>query len=216
MKALRSPGADWSVLLACAIATAASGPLQAQTGSADPAAAVVPGYEHLRLAGAADEATLGEILLGELNCLSCHAPTAAVAERIPTRAAPDLDRIAERATGRWLADYLLAPHEQKPGSAMPDVLHSLEPDDRQDVVRTLIGYLAHRGSKSLDSGSPEPRSGSADRPVAADALGEFPVHRFQATVERGRRLFHSVGCVACHAPEGAEGEPAIPPCRCRT
>ena len=202
--------ADWSVLLACAIATAASGPLQAQTGSAAPPAPVVPGYEQLRLAGAADEAALGEILLGELNCLSCHTPTAAVAERIPTRAAPDLDRIAERATGRWLADYLLAPHEQKPGSAMPDVLHSLEPDDREDVVRTLIGYLAHRGSKSVGSGSPEPRSGTADRPVATDTLGEFPVHRFQATVERGRRLFHSVGCVACHAPEGAEGEPAIP------
>ena len=210
MKALRSPAADWAVLLAWAIATAASGPLQAQTGSADPPAPVVPGYEQLRLADAADEAALGEILLGELNCLSCHTPTAAVAERIPTRAAPDLDRIAERATGRWLADYLLAPHEQKPGSAMPDVLHSLEPDDREDVVRTLIGYLAHRGSKSLDSGSPEPRSGTADRPVAAGALGEFPVHRFQATVERGRKLFHSVGCVACHAPEGAEREPAIP------
>ena len=210
MKALRSPGADWSVLLACAIATAASGPLQAQTGSAAPPAPVVPGYEQLRLAGAADEAALGEILLGELNCLSCHTATAAVAERIPIRAAPDLDRIAERATGRWLADYLLAPHEQKPGSAMPDVLHSLEPDDREDVVRTLIGYLAHRGSRSVDSGSPGPRSGSADRPVAADTLGDFPVHRFQATVERGRRLFHSVGCVACHAPEGAEREPAIP------
>ncbi|MDE2921637.1 MAG: hypothetical protein OYL92_16430 [Acidobacteriota bacterium] len=192
------------------IATTASGPLQAQTGSAEPPAPVVPGYEHLRLAGAADDAALGELLLAELNCLSCHAPTDAVAERIPTRAAPDLDRIAERATGRWLTDYLVAPHAKKPGSAMPDVLHSLEPDDRKDVASTLVGYLAHRGSGSANPDNPEPRGGTPDMPVAAEALGEFHVHRFRATVERGRRLFHSVGCVACHAPDGAEGEPAIP------
>lgn len=226
MKALRSPGADWSLLLACAIATAASGSLHAQTGAADPPAPVVPGYEHLRLAGAADEAALGEILLGELNCLACHEPAPAVAARIPTRTAPDLDRIAERATGRWLTDYLLSPHEEKPGSAMPDVLHALDPDDREDVVRTLIGYLAHRGTRT------EEEAGSPRRPVAspavarrgatpevaasngaaepADVLGDFPVHRFRAAVERGRRLFHSVGCVACHAPDSAEGEPAIP------
>ena len=226
MKALRSPGADWSLLLACAIATAASGSLHAQTGAADPPAPVVPGYEHLRLAGAADEAALGEILLGELNCLACHEPAPAVAARIPTRTAPDLDRIAERATGRWLTDYLLSPHEEKPGSAMPDVLHALDPEDREGVVRTLIGYLAHRGTRT------EEEAGSPSRPVAgppggrrgatpevaasngaaepADVLGDFPVHRFRAAVERGRRLFHSVGCVACHAPDSAEGEPAIP------
>ena len=210
MQVIRSIGSVWCVAVLTAFGvTALSETAQAQTAYSA-TSPVVPGYEHLRLAGAADEAALGEILLGELKCLSCHTATAAVAERIPIRAAPDLDRIAERATGRWLADYLLAPHEQKPGSAMPDVLHSLEPDDREDVVRTLIGYLAHRGSRSVDSGTPEPRSGTADRPVATGALGEFPVHRFQATVERGRRLFHSVGCVACHAPEGAEREPAIP------
>ena len=202
MKALRSPGAGWSALLACAIATAASGPLQAQTGSADPAAAVVPGYEHLRLAGAADEAALGEILLGELNCLACHEPAPAVAARIPSRTAPDLDRIAERATGRWLTDYLLAPHEQKPGSAMPDMLHSLDLDDREDAVRTIVGFLAHRGETAEVAGGGETAQ-------AVDVLGDFPVHRFGAAVERGRGLFHSVGCVACHAPEAGE-EPAIP------
>ena len=198
------------------IATAASGPLQAQTGAANPAAPVVPGYEHLRLAGAADEAALGELLLGELNCLSCHEPAPALARRIPVRAAPDLDRIAERATGRWLTDYLMAPHVQKPGSAMPEVLHSLAPDDREDAVRNLVGYLAHRGSRSANSGRPEQRDGTPDVPVAGEVLGDFPVHRFQATVERGRRLFRSVGCVACHSPGGdgdgdGDGDPpAIP------
>lgn len=192
------------MLLACAIATAASVPLRAQTGSAAPPAPVVPGYEHLRLAGAADDAALGEILLGELNCLACHEPAPAVAARIPSRTAPDLDRIAERATGKWLTDYLLAPHDEKPGSAMPDMLHSLDPDDREDAVRTIVGFLAHRAETAKAAASSETAE-------AGDVLGDFPVHRFGAAVERGRGLFHSVGCVACHAPGSAAGEdPAIP------
>ena len=204
MKVLRSPGAGWSVLLACAIATAASVPLRAQTGSAAPPAPVVPGYEHLRLAGAADDAALGEILLGELNCLACHEPAPTVAARIPSRTAPDLDRIAERATGKWLTDYLLAPHDEKPGSAMPDMLHSLDLDDREDAVRTIVGFLAHRAETAKAAASSETAE-------AGDVLGDFPVHRFGAAVERGRGLFHSVGCVACHAPGSAAGEdPAIP------
>ena len=227
MQVIRSIGSLWCVAALTAFGvTEPPGTAQAQTAYSA-TSPVVPGYEQLRLAGAADEAALGEILLGELNCLSCHTPTAAVAERIPTRAAPDLDRIAERVTGRWLTDYLLAPHEAKPGSAMPDVLHSLDLDDREDAVRTIVGFLAHRGTGTEEeAGSPrrEPVAGPAGarrgaRPevaasdaaaTPADALGDFPVHRFQATVERGRRLFHSVGCVACHAPAGAAREPAIP------
>jgi len=187
-------------LLIAIAASVPGGPVRAQAVAPDAPPPVVPGYEHLRLAGAANDAELGELLLGELNCLACHEPTDAAAERIPIRAAPDLDRIAERATGRWLTDYLMAPHVRKPGSVMPELLHSLELDDREDVVRTLVGYLAHRGADTEPEESPPDEA----------ALGEFAVHRFQATVERGRRLFHSVGCVACHAPEGAEDEPAVP------
>ena len=162
---------------------------------------VAPGYVHLRFSGAADETALGEILLGELNCLSCHAATEAMAERIPTRTAPDLDRIAERATDRWLVDYLTAPHEQKPGTAMPEVLHALEPDERDRAAKTLVGYLAFRGAEAADAEQ------GAD---SADFSEGFPVHRFRSAVERGRRLFHSVGCVACHAPEATGDEPVVP------
>ncbi len=181
--------------------TALSGTVQAQATSP-----VVPGYEHLRLAGATSEAALGEILLGELNCLSCHAATPPVAERIPTRTAPAIDRIAERATGRWLIDYLAAPSEAKPGSAMPDILHSLAPDERARAAKRLVGYLALRGAET------EPEEAGAQPPSNDESWGGFPVPRFRAVVERGRRLFHSVGCVACHEPgvETGSAMPAVP------
>lgn len=180
-----------------------------ETAFAAPAP-VVPGYEHLRLVGAADQAALGEILLGELNCLSCHAATETLAERIPIRNAPDLDRVGERATGRWLIDYLMSPHERKPGSVMPEVLHSLRPDERERVATTLVGYLAFRGTEAAREETSEASGAPGRSVVTTDFTEGFPVHRFQATVERGRALFHSVGCVACHAPEATEGEPAIP------
>ena len=196
MQAPRSAEIVRFVPLICVIAMAAPrAGVQAQASASSLLRPVVPGYEHLRLAGAVGQAALGEILLGELNCLSCHQATEATARRIPTRTAPDLDRIGERATDRWLVDFLTAPHEWKPGSTMPEMLHSLGPDERQRVTRTLVGYLAFRGAEA----APEDRNAAR-----GDFTDGFPVHRFRSTVERGRRLFHSVGCVACHAPEGAE------------
>ena len=186
------------------LAATLSAALQAQSPVPASPTPVVPGYEHLRLAGAASEAALGEVLLGELNCLSCHEPTLDVSRRIPTRTAPDLAGLNQRVTVEWLTGYLADPEEHKPGSTMPEVLHTLDPEGRNRVARSIARYLFY------EEEPPEPNAA----PVAANNGGrvaeEFPVFRFRATVERGRRLFHSIGCVACHAPEAAGAEPAIP------
>ena len=188
-------------VLAATLSTA----LQAQ--SAVPAAPtpVVPGYEHLRLAGAAGDVALGEVLLGELNCLSCHEPTPGLSGRIPTRTAPDLAALNERVTVEWLTGYLAEPDDHKPGSTMPEVLHSLDPEDRNRVARSIARFLFYEAEPPEPNAAPE-AANDADGGVSE----EFPVFRFRAAVERGRRLFHSIGCVACHAPEASGAEPAIP------
>ncbi len=187
------------------LAATLSAALQAQSPVPATPTPVVPGYEHLRLAGAASEAALGEVLLGELNCLSCHEPTLDVARRIPTRTAPDLAGLNQRVTVEWLTGYLADPEEHKPGSTMPEVLHTLDTEDRNRVARSIARFLFY------EEAPPEPNAA----PVAADdanggVADEFPVFRFRTAVERGRRLFHSIGCVACHAPEASGAEPAIP------
>ena len=186
------------------LAAALSAAIQAQSPVPASPTPVVPGYEHLRLAGAASEAALGEVLLGELNCLSCHEPTPEVSRRIPTRTAPDLAELNERVTVEWLTAYLADPDEHKPGSTMPEVLHSLDPEDGNRVARSIARYLFYEEEPPEPDGAPHPAD-DANRSVA----DEFPVFRFRAAVERGRRLFHSIGCVACHAPEAAGAEPAI-------
>ena len=186
--------------LVCTAATVALGvAAQAQPAAQAVATPVVPGYEHLRLAGAGGDVALGEVLLGELNCLSCHEPAPELSGRLLARAAPDLAALNERVTVEWLTAYLASPATEKPGTAMPEVLHSLEAADRDRTARSLARYLFF-----------EKEEPAVAVRGSADVSEEFPVFRFRATVERGRRLFHSIGCVACHAPEAPGAEPAIP------
>ena len=181
-----------SFTVAVAVAGAPSGVRATQSASVT--SPVVAGYEQLRLSNLAAERTKGELLLGELNCLSCHAVSDparnGIAERISTKPAPDLSQIGQRVTPGWLASFLADPHEQKPGSTMPDIFHAFTPQQRDFVVERITHFLIRQG-------------GEMESP-------DYRPFRFRATVERGRELFHSIGCVACHAPEQSSAAPATP------
>src|SRR5690349_9129416 len=111
-------------MLAAGLAVA-SPRLLAADGPAAPAANVpppaVPGHERLREARA-DAAARGELLLGELTCLSCHKP--AENQRVLPRPAPDLSHVGSRVTPQWLSAYLNDPQALKPGTPMPNVFHA--------------------------------------------------------------------------------------------
>ena len=140
-------------------------------------APVVAGYSRLKDEAKSDLQTQGEVLLGELNCLSCHA--AANQKRILTRGAPDLSEAGKRMTPQFIEDYLTNLHQTKPGTAMPDLFHSSEPNAKQGAIAFLTNYLVSLGG-----------------PIAPSKMQGNP-----SIVEEGRKLFHSVGCIACHAPE---------------
>ena len=151
---------------------------------------VVPGYE--RLAGSpADAALAGQVLLEELNCLSCHEADDAIAQQVPTKAAPDLSAVGTRITPNYLRKFLFETHAAKPGTTMPDLFHGRAPQQRENEVEALAHFLAAQGGPLAPS-----KRGGSDR-----------------LVERGRELYHSVGCVACHAPEegGAQIQATIVP-----
>ena len=54
-----------------------------------------------------------------------------------------------------------------------------KPREREQVVNLLVHYLSSRAE-----------------PIESAILGAR-----ESTIERGRKLFHTVGCVACHAPD---------------
>ena len=116
----------------------------------------------------------GAALVGELGCVSCHASgnTAFAA-----KAGPDLSSVGARVNGAHLRKFIASPSGTKPGTTMPDVLGHLPAAQRDEEATALAHYLATLG-KPLATALPK-----------------------AGTVERGRALYHSVGCVACHSPE---------------
>jgi cytochrome c553 len=158
----------------------------ARAQGAEPAAhpaPVVAGYERLKEAKS-DDVTRGEVLLGELNCLACH--SAEGQKHVLTKGAPDLSNVGARATPQFLKAYLTDPHGEKPGSTMPDIFRASEPASKQGAVEFLTQYLVSLGG-----------------PIAPATQEGNTIQ-----VDQGRTLYHTIGCVACHAPENGFAAPA--------
>ena len=122
----------------------------------------------------------GTVKLGELNCTACHSAAEIQTEWISPKAAPILMDIGNRVSPEWLQRYLTSPEATMAGTTMPDMLHG---DAEQ--AEALTHYLLSAGKSGF-------------RRVMPD----------RAAVARGESLYHSIGCVACHAPQNGA---AIPP-----
>jgi mono/diheme cytochrome c family protein len=120
----------------------------------------------------------GRVLLGDLNCTACHAATAKQASWLSPKMAPRLTGIGARASGEWLQRYLAAPHVTMPGTSMPDLLPQRTPAARAAAAEALTHYL-----------------------VSTAPVTFTRVMTDRAAAARGERLYHRVGCVACHAPQ---------------
>jgi cbb3-type cytochrome oxidase cytochrome c subunit len=131
----------------------------------------------------------GRTLLGDFNCMSCHASThtdTRTHPAVPTRAAPNLAGIGSRASREWLAMYIANPGALKPGVAMPDLFGTTAKDTADAAA--IAAYLS---SATDDSGPFE------DEPLATEAPG----------LAAGKRLYQTLGCVACHESHQS-GDPA--------
>ena len=117
----------------------------------------------------------GAVLISELSCAACHATTRA---DLAAKPGPDLSAVGARAHGAHLREFIANPAATKPGTTMPDVLGHLPAAERTAAADALAHYLATLGEAAPTFTRPSPQA-----------------------VERGRKLYHSVGCVACHSPE---------------
>jgi cytochrome c2 len=161
-----------STILRFLFSTAVFAPLTLTAATAP----IVPGFERFGRQPDADLREAGELLLGELNCTRCHQPEGAAAQRIATTTGPALENAGDRVRPEYLRRWLAAPHDVKPGTKMPDVLAALSAEEKPKVVEALTHYLASLHGK--DDTTTQPGS-----------------------VERGRHLFHQIGCIACHEPD---------------
>lgn len=170
------------VLALVALLTGAASSRAQSRGGAAPEAKSNPdaSVAHPVLGGLESHAALpprlaGNVLISELSCAACHASVSAA---MAPKAGPDLSEAGSRMDPLHVQRFLANPSAIKPGTTMPDVLAGLPAAEREQAALALASYLASLGTGRLTFEVP-----------AAEAI------------ERGRALYHSVGCVACHSPE---------------
>jgi len=120
----------------------------------------------------------GWVAIERMNCVACHASSVA-GESIVRAGAPDLKWSAKHLNPLHLKEFIANPHKVKPGSSMPDMLSHQSPVAREESAEAIVQYLV-----SIDG----------NEFVESDLTPDTD------SVTRGNELFHSLGCVACHAP----------------
>jgi cytochrome c len=118
----------------------------------------------------------GLLLLGEFNCTACHSVPQAWQERFPAKPKLSLEGVGSRLGEDDLWLFIRSPQHRKKGTLMPGMFAGADRDPA--IVEALTTYLS-----SLKKEVPK-----------------FP----PGDVERGRQLYHTVGCVACHEPAALE------------
>jgi len=126
------------------------------------------------------QVTPGEILLSEMNCAACHEAAPSTVERLASRHSPLLGPAGARLAPAWMREFLQDPAHAQPGTLMPDALHALPPAEKAQAAEALAQYLATQAP-------PPPPTGAK------------PAYDPE-TAKKGEALYHTVGCVACHAP----------------
>ena len=145
--------------------------------TAEAARPIVPGFERFHATGG-NEVEGGRLLLGELNCTACHAADESLVNFVQPKQAPILDGVGERVKAEWMIKYIANPHAVKAGTTMPDLLGSMTPDQRQAAATALTHFLVGK-----------------TQPLSAGKGGNS---------ERGKKLFHESGCIACHLPRNGK------------
>ena len=144
----------------------------------------VAGYDRFYSKSNEPDEFAGQLLLTELNCTACHQAD----KRLSPKGGPELKGAGSRLQPNWIRAYLTSPNDVKPNGAMPHLLHQIPEKERSDAIDAIVAYLS-----STETIEPMIFASGAN-PVA---------HEFwlKGDSERGRELYHKIGCVACHAIE---------------
>ena len=140
---------------------------------------IVPG-----LAGHSDpdQKLVGSVLMAELNCAACHE----LSQHLATTTAPDLRKSISFIEADYTQRFIADPQKANPGSTMPDTLSGLSDDERSSTAEAITHYLYSLPSEKRET-----------------------IHGSKPSVQKGQKLYHEIGCVACHSP-AKENDPPFP------
>ena len=127
----------------------------------------------------------GRFLAEEHGCANCHvAAENRMAKTLTTRKGPDLSKVGGRVHPGWVEAWLESPEKMRHGAAMPALFAD---DDNGKAERYAVAhYLSSLGGPVAVNPKPPSKKDIAD------------------SVNRGQKLYMTIGCVACHGPEKME------------
>ncbi len=116
----------------------------------------------------------GMILLNELNCVTCHAPPEKLTDQFSGALGTKLHGVASRLSPVDIEMMIRNPRFLKRDTTMPSFFSGA--DRNLEEVEALKHFLASMVDKDIP---------------------DYPV----GDIKAGQRMYHRIGCVACHAPE---------------
>ena len=117
-----------------------------------------------------------ESLASRSNCTACHAAGDMVVDRLRPMGAPTMDEVGARAYGPWMAEFIAkGTHVGQLGSRMPDLMHGMDKESRERTAVAIAAWFSTRGT--FDS---------------------TPIPVGEGSLTRGKKLYETVGCLACH------------------
>jgi mono/diheme cytochrome c family protein len=157
----------------------------AVAGDSDSSVPFVSGFDRFGRHADVDEVTAGRLLITELSCTACH-NTDDVS--LSPKRGPVLDGAGSRLQPEWIRSFLLSPTAVKHGTAMPDMLAAVPAEKRESTADAITAFLV-----SQQQPFPE---------IKATGLNPVPMEFWnRGNAENGQRLYHQIGCVACHEPD---------------
>lgn len=130
----------------------------------------------------------GKQVWQQYNCINCHTILGNGAYY-----APDLTKVAERRTEKWLTEFLVAPQKIWPETSMKNIRLT------RDEAESLVIFLTW--VKGIDTN---------DWPPQPLGQGNSPRNQSQQNnpapaVSEGMKAFETQSCPACHAINGIGG-----------
>jgi mono/diheme cytochrome c family protein len=120
----------------------------------------------------------GEYLFEQLGCHGCHLVSGY--EGLEP-VGPNLQRVAAKVDPQWMVSWIRDPYAFRPRTKMPDFKFD---DDQSRAVAAYIWSSSKADAEAWLAAHPDPGGISPDDPDL---------------VAKGKELFDSVGCRACHA-----------------
>ena len=132
----------------------------------------------------------GQELVQSVGCRGCHSfePEQVASALSETKdVAPNLSRVGEKTSARWIYGWIKNPREYDPDTSMPDLRLS------DEEATAITSYLMTLGEAEEGEADPE----LAERLASAEH------------VAAGEELIRKYGCFGCHAIPGMEKESRV-------